>query len=67
MIFKNGAVDAAQAVIAEATPLICQDFPNDSQEVLERGLKRAFSAVISSPRAVLNAEALRQAYAAFHQ
>lgn len=67
MIFTNGAVDAAQVVIAEATRLICQDFPNDSPEELERGLKRAFSSVNSSQRAVLNAEALRQSYAAFHK
>lgn len=64
-MFTNGAVNAAQLVIAEATPLIKQDFPHDSQEEFERDVKRAFKSIKSSPHAILNAEAVRQAYRAF--
>lgn len=64
-MFTNGAADATQLVIAEATPLIKQDFPGDSQEEFERCLKLAFNAINASPRAILNADALRQAYRAF--
>jgi len=63
----NKLIDHAQKVVAEAALLIRKDFPDDSPEDFDRNLKRAFNDVNRSPRAILNAEALRQTYRAFRE
>lgn len=63
----NEIVEAAETVMAEAKKLVKRVFPNDSDDMVSSGLKRGFNEINRSPRAILNAHALLQAYAAFRK